>query len=279
MNWLLFIIIFIVACIILYLIAIMPRMLKRPDKTAFDGVFFAHRGLFNNTSHVPENSILAFKRAVEHGFGIEMDVQLTKDKVPVVFHDFTLQRACGTSGKVEDYTYEELQKLTLFGSGERIPKFEEVLRVVDGKVPLIIELKIEWLDYSVCKIADKILQRYKGKYAIESFNPLGLLWYRKHRNDVVRGQLSDHFRKEGTAKGYLYFLLHYLTLNFLTKPDFIAYNHKYHKNLSRCLCRHLYKAKAAAWTIKSEDQLKQAKQNFDWIIFDGFVPQKYLQNS
>ena len=214
----------------------------------------------------------AFARAAERGFGIEMDIQLTKDKVPVVFHDFTLKRACRTSGKVIDYTYDELKKLELFRSQEHIPTFEEALAVVDGRVPIIVELKIEWSDYRVCRIADSILRNYKGDYAIESFNPLALLWFRKNHKEVVRGQLSDHFRKEGTATVPFYFLLHYLTLNFLTKPDFIAYNHKYSKNMSRQICRYLYGASAAGWTIKSEEQLKKAKENFDWFIFDGFIP-------
>ena len=256
----------------LYLWAIMPRMVKRPDKTPFQGGLYAHRGLFDNESDAPENSLPAFARAAEKGFGIEMDIQLTKDKVPVVFHDFTLKRACRTSGKVIDYTYDELKKLELFRSQEHIPTFEEALEVIDGRVPIILELKIEWSDYRVCRIADSILREYKGAYAIESFNPLALLWFRKNHKEVVRGQLSDHFRKEGTANVPFYFLLHYLTLNFLTKPDFIAYNHKYSKNMSRQLCRYLYGAAAAGWTIKSEEQLEKAKENFDWFIFDGFVP-------
>lgn len=260
--------------ILMYLWAIMPRMLCRPDKTPFEGGYFAHRGLFDNETEAPENSLPAFRKAVEAGFGIEMDVQLTKDKVPVIFHDFTLDRACGTSGRVEHYTYEELKQLRLFQSNEHIPTFEEVLSVVDGKVPIIVELKIEWMDCSLCPVADKVLQEYKGDYAIESFNPLGLFWYRRKRKEVVRGQLADHFRKEGTARGIFYFLLHYMTLNFLTRPDFIAYNHKYPKNMSRQLCRYLFGATAAGWTIKSEEQLKKARDNFDWFIFDGFVPAK-----
>lgn len=264
----------ILVLILLYMFAIMPRMFHRPDKTPFEGGFFAHRGLFDNRLEAPENSLPAFQKAVERGFGIELDVQLTKDRIPVVFHDFTLKRACKKEGKVEQYTYEELQQFTLFESKEHIPTLEEVLAVIDGRVPIIVELKIEWLDYSVCSKADQILRRYHGAYAIESFNPLGLMWYRKNRKEIVRGQLADHFRKEGTAKGPFYFLLHYLTLNFLTRPDFIAYNHKYPKNISRQLCRYLYGATAAGWTIKNEDQLKAARENFDWFIFDSFIPKE-----
>lgn len=264
--------------VILYLWAIMPRMVKRPDRTPFEGKLYAHRGLFDNEGDAPENSLPAFAKAVESGFGIEMDIQLTKDKIPVVFHDFTLKRACRTSGKVMDYTYEELKKLELFCSQEHIPTFEEALEVIDGKVPIIVELKIEWSDCRVCRIADEILRKYNGLYAIESFNPLALLWFRKNHKEVVRGQLADHFRKEGNANVPFYFLLHYLTLNFLTKPDFIAYNHKYSKNMSRQICRYLYGAAAAGWTIKNEEQLEEAKENFDMFIFDGFIPGEQSAN-
>ena len=133
----------ILGLVILYLYAIMPRMIKRPDRTPFEGKLYAHRGLFDNETDAPENSLPAFARAVEKGFGIEMDIQLTKDKVPVVFHDFTLKRACRTSGKVIDYTYDELKNLELFCSQEHIPTFEEALAVVDGRVPIIVELKID----------------------------------------------------------------------------------------------------------------------------------------
>ena len=216
----------------------------------------------------------AFKKAVKAGYGIELDVQLTKDRVPVVFHDFTLERACGKPGKVYEYTYEELQQFPLFQSNERIPKFEEVLKVVDGKVPLIVEIKLEWMDLTVCAFVDKLLKEYKGMYCIESFNPLVLTWYRRYHNDVLRGQLSDAFLKEGEYRGVLYWILQNLLLNWMTKPDFVAYNHKYADNLSRRLCRKLYKNMAAAWTIKSQQELEAAKEEFDVFIFDSFIPKK-----
>ena len=146
------------ALMILYMLAIMPRMLGRADRKPFMGVLYAHRGLHDNRTDAPENSLKAFAKAVEAGYGIEMDIQLTKDGVPVVFHDFTLQRMCGTDGKVCDYTYEELQAFHLCESTERIPKFADVLALVDGKVPLIVELKIEGGDTGVCPVADELLR-------------------------------------------------------------------------------------------------------------------------
>lgn len=255
-----------------YLLAIMPRMLHKPDSEPFRHVLYAHRGLHRNGGEAPENSLAAFRKAVEGGYGIELDVQLTKDRIPVVFHDWTLKRMCGQPGRLSDYTYEELQRFCLLGSAEKIPKFADVLQLVDGKVPLIVELKIEKTDTLVCELADGLLRNYSGLYCIESFNPLGVYWYRRNRPEIVRGQLSDGFWADSQFRHPLYFLLEMLLFNFLTKPDFIAYNHRHAGNLSRVLCRGLYRNLAVAYTIKSEEELSAARRSFDLYIFDSFLP-------
>lgn len=259
---------------IMYLLAIMPKVNKRPKAAEFQNWLYAHRGLHDNATEAPENSMKAFARAMEAGYGIELDIQLSKDGVPVVFHDYTLQRVCGVPGRVSDYTCEELKRFSLYGTDERIPKFSEVLALVDGKVPLIVELKIERLDVALCPAADGLLQQYKGMYCVESFNPLGIFWYRRNRGNIVRGQLSDAFLREGEYVGGLPFVLQNLLFNFLTKPDFVAYHHKYPNMLSRRLCRGLYRNMAAAWTIRSQAELEAAKRNFDIFIFDSFVPRR-----
>ena len=273
MNGIAVILIFAAVFAAFYLFMIMPRIWKRPDMKPFRRFLYAHRGLHDNSADAPENSMKAFLRAVEAGYGIELDVQMTKDRVPVVFHDFSLKRVCREEGKVSDYTYQELQAFRLFESEERIPRFEDVLRLVDGKVPLIVELKIEkLLDTSVCSAGDKLLAGYKGIYCIESFHPLAVFWYRRHRRNVVRGQLADAFLKQRDKhRNPFCFFLEYLLFNWLSKPDFIAYNHQYPKALSRRFCRSLYHSTAAAWTIKSEEQLKTARKNFDIFIFDSFI--------
>lgn len=259
---------------VLYFLAIMPRMSRRGSWDKFTGVYYAHRGLHDNTSDAPENSMKAFQKAVKAGYGIEMDVQLSRDLVPVLFHDFTLERACGKPGRVCDYTYEELQEFSLFGSKERIPKFEDVLSMVGGKVPLIVEIKMEWMNLAVCPAADRLLRDYRGIYCIESFHPAVLLWYRRYHNDVMRGQLSDGFVKSGEYRGLQYWMMQNLLLNWMTKPDFIAYNHKYADNLSRRLCRKLYRHLAVAWTIKSQKEMDEAGKEFEIFIFDSFIPIK-----
>lgn len=250
----------------------MPHAFSRNKTKVFQNWLYAHRGLHDNRGEAPENSKRAFAKAVEAGFGIELDIQLTKDRIPVVFHDFTLSRVCGEKGKIKDYTFEELQRFTLFNSQEKIPRFEEVLKIVDGKVPLIVEFKIEYRDMGLCQEADKLLEAYGGLYCMESFNPLAVLWYRRKRPYVVRGQLSDAFSREEKHCHIMHLILQNLLLNCLTKPDFIAYNHKYPKMLSRTLCRKLYHNTAAAWTIKSQAELETARKDFDIFIFDSFLP-------
>lgn len=279
---------------VLYMLMIMPRVVNKPSSEPFTRVLYAHRGLHDNRSSAPENSMAAFRKAVEAGYGIECDVQLTRDGVPVIFHDFTLARiarypdgcvpadavpnpdgSLGVKGKVVDYTYEELLQFHLLDSDEKIPKFEEFLQMVNGTIPIIVELKIELKDLAVCRKVDELLEDYKGIYCIESFNPLGVMWYRKNRPQVFRGQLSDAFHKDKPEEfqGPLYFILTNLLFNFLTRPDFIAFNHKYANCLARRICRRVYGNVAAAWTIKSEEELAKARKHFDIFIFDSFVPQ------
>lgn len=263
------IIIVLLIIIFVYLFLIAPRLVQKPDRTPLYGVHYAHRGLFDNESDAPENSLNAIRRAVEAGYGIEFDVQLSKDDVPVVFHDASLKRMCGVDGKVWEYTLEELQKMKLANSNQTIPTLKQVLQVVQGQVPLIIEYKMDRVDTKVCKLGNEVLANYKGVYCMESFHPFAVQWYRQNRPDVIRGQLSQDFSKT-KYKGIQYWLMTHLLLNFLTRPDFIAYNHKDANQLSRRICK-LMGALSAAWTIKNEEQYQKAKEQFDLFIFDSFI--------
>lgn len=256
----------------LYLSALMPRVVNRPDTSLFNKKYFAHRGLHDNKGDAPENSMAAFRKAVDAGYGMELDVHVTKDGIPVIFHDSKLERMCGADGEIQDYTYEELQQFTLADSKERIPKLEELLFMVHGQVPLIVEIKSDNADTSCCAVIDKMLRAYNGEYCIESFDPRVLWWYRRHHKEVVRGQLSSNFRKDDGRKSVFFFLLTHLLLNFWTKPDFIAYNHKFMQEPGRRICRKLFRNPAAAWTIRSYEELERARGEFDVFIFESFMP-------
>ena len=270
MNVLGYIIIIVLIICVLYLFLIFPRTFRKPDRTPFLHTHYAHRGLFDNRSEAPENSLEAFKRAVEHGYGIELDVQLSKDNVPVVFHDASLKRMCGVDGNVWEYTLAELKELHLADSKAKIPTFEEALQVIAGKVPVIVEYKLDRVQTKVCELANELLATYSGAYCMESFHPLALLWYKKNRPDSMRGQLSMEFwHEEKYKKRHEMKLVAFLLTNVCTRPDFIAYQHTEADNISRCLAGKLG-ALSVAWTIKSREQYEAVKDKFDLFIFDSF---------
>ena len=155
---------------ILYLIAIAPA--KHPLGEPFVSTKYAHRGLHDK--ELAENSLAAFSAAVERGFGIELDVRLTKDERLVVFHDDTLTRMCGVDARVDEKTYDELLEYDLLDSGAKIPTFREVMELVGGKVPLLIEIKEDAGNKRVSEKLAEELAGYNGPYIIESFNPLSL---------------------------------------------------------------------------------------------------------
>lgn len=252
-----------------------PETEKTRSFAAFDNTMIAHRGLFNNNSDAPENSLAAFRNALEHGFGMELDVQLTKDGKLVVFHDFDLKRMCGVHKKLTELTYAELEQYSLKNSTEKIPLFSDVLELVNGKVPLVVEIKVDFDYKATTEAAAAMLSEYKGVYCMECFNPLALVWYRKHFPKVLRGQLSmDFFQSEDKMPQIVRFFLTNLLLNFWAKPDFISYNHKDRQIRGFRMCRKLFGVKTAAWTIKSEAELQTARETFDMFILTVFCQKK-----
>lgn len=263
-------------CIGLYMLMIMPQMLHRPDMSPFTGRLYAHRGLHDNSTDAPENSMPAFAKAVENNYGIELDIQLTKDNEIVVCHDFDLKRVCGADVRIRDITYEELQQYKLYQSDCTVPKLSEVLALVDGKVPLIVEYKSMDFHTELFELANEMLNRYQGVYCVESFNPYLVFWYKKNNPSVVRGILSDSYIKEGITvmPRIVCQCLHNLVFNFIIKPNFVAYNQKYYKDWARTICKKLYRLPAVAWTIQGQQDLEARAQDFDIFIFDSFIPKK-----
>ncbi len=256
----------------LYLFCIMPNIASKKDKRSPDCLekrYYAHRGFHDNSGDAPENSRLSFERAAQKGYGIELDVQLSLDNEVVVFHDDTLKRICGTNQKVSSLSKQELSQHKLLGSDECIPTLSDVLKCVDGRVPLLVELKPYGDLDKLCCAVNKILSDYDGDYIIESFHPNIIRWYRVHRPDISRGQLS------GVFKGYHDIklkMLKYLLTNINARPDFIAYESLGKNNISLLLCRNLFRACAVTWTIRSQKELNECKNHFDVFIFEGFEP-------
>lgn len=258
-----------------YLWLLSPCCSRRERLKPFEDVLIAHRGLFDNASEAPENSMAAFRKAVDAGFGIELDVQMTSDGKLVVFHDMTLKRMTGMEGGVTEHTYEELLQYPLGQSEERIPLFSQVLEMVDGRVPLVVEIKVGLRYKRTTAAVERALRPYQGLYCMECFHPLALAWYRKHVPSVLRGQLSEDYRYEEVwLPRPVRFILTNMLLNFLARPDFISYNHRDQGKHSFRICRKLLKGKTAAWTIRNQGELEAARGMFDVFIFDSFLPER-----
>ncbi len=253
----------------LYLYAVWPRTTRISDMMQYNHALFAHRGYHNKEKLIPENSMAAFRAAVAKGYGIELDIHITKDGKLAVFHDDTLERMCREPGSVEDYTMEELRRFHLLNTTERIPELREVLDYVDGRVPLLIELKIPGRSLAVCEASYEVLRGYKGRFLVQSFHTMGLYWYRKHAPETLRGQLSCNLTKSEEKEPYLLrFLIRFLLLNMLGRPDFISYKLKDLPNFSVSVCRSLSGTPAAVWTLRTEKALQQGQAEYNMCIFE-----------
>ena len=228
---------------------------------------FAHRGLHKKDKTVPENSLAAFERASSYGYGIELDVQLSKDGQVVVFHDDTLNRVCGVDSRVDEKTYDELSKISLCGTTQTIPLFSEVLKTVRGRGPLIVELKNGKRNEELCEKTYALLSKYSGEYCIESFNPFIVRWFKKNAPEVIRGQLANPPKDyNGEVGPITAVILGNCLLNFLSRPQFIAYKIT-PKPFTVKLCEALGAMKVA-WT--SHDWVNE--KFYDAVIFEFYKP-------
>lgn len=235
------------------------------------GHAFAHRGLHNKTR--PENSLSAFRAARDKGYGIELDIHLLTDGTLAVFHDHALIRMTGEEGKIEDLTAADLSRLHLNNTNEVIPTFGEVLSLIDGKVPLVIELKAAGNHSALVDAAMDALKTYTGAYCIESFDPRCVWHLKKRYPAVIRGQLSQNFiGSEEKLSCITKFILTHLLTNFLTRPDFIAYKFTDRKQLSVTLARKLWRVQGVVWTLTDKEQHKTALQEGYLPIFEQYEP-------
>ena len=231
---------------------------------------YAHRG-YHDKPQIPENSMAAFRRAVEYGLPSEFDVHLIADGSLVIFHDDDLER------QIEAYDLTNLRKLRLEGTDEVIPTFDEVLGLYeDTGLPLLIELKcVKGNHRALARAVAERLDSYKGEYVIESFDPRVLIEYRRLRPEVIRGQLSQNFFKsrEGLPF-YQVVMLTNLMLNIFTKPDFIAYKFADRNNsvLRSLIGRKRYDE--VSWTIQTADAFRTAKRDGSVPVFEKITPEE-----
>ncbi len=257
--------------LVLFLYSLYPG--RRRSTAPFDALPIAHRGLHTEDGEAPENSLAAFIRAKQAGYAVELDIQFTKDKQIVVFHDATLERVCGVNKRVDELTYSELANLPLQGGRERIPLFEEALQAL-GDTPLVCEIKSYGAnsDTSLCSAAWPLLKTYRGPLCIESFNPFMVQWFYKNHPEVMRGILSTCYDDIDEVTFWQGVALTALMTNFLTKPDFIAYDYDYQDKFPFRLCRAIYSPTCIAWTITDAKQNAGYRRRFDNCIFEQFYP-------
>ena len=252
----------------LYLWMIAPR--RRPKAAGLIGRLYAHRGLHDGNHTVPENSPAAFRLAVESGYGIELDVQPTADGKQIVHHDDNTLRVCGQEAVIRQTAYGDLPPLP---DGSPIPLFSDVLALVNGRAPLIVEIKPYGSPVGNAAATLEALRPYQGDYCIESFHPSVVRYFRKRAPGVVRGQLAmgGPFNRSETSL-LEHFALKYLLINCLGRPHFIAYSCAADRNLSMGLMKRLFKPMLAAWTLRDQALLDYARKDYDMLLFERFIP-------
>lgn len=257
--------------LLLYTLLVMGRR-KHPGLKALRGWNYAHRGLHGENR--PENSMAAFRAALDKGYGIELDIHLLKDGQLAVIHDHSLLRTAGADVQIEDLSAEDLSAYRLEGTNEQIPTFGQVLELFAGKAPLIVELKAIGGNHgALVDRAVEALRDYPGAYCIESFDPRCILYLKKHHKQIIRGQLTENFLAgKGKLPWVIKLLLTLQLGNFLLMPDFVAYKFADRKNLGNFLVRKLWGVQGVTWTLRSPEEHEKALQE-GWIpIFENYEP-------
>lgn len=234
--------------------------------------YLAHRGLYTRDQSIPENSLMAFSAALESGYGSELDVQCTRDGVVTVFHDDTLDRMCGMEGVLELKDWAELKNLTLANSRETIPTLDSVLDRIDGRVPLMIEIKSTKRIRATVSAVKSCLKDYPGHFSIVSFDPMVLREVKRQMPETVRGQLMEY----ALSKKHLPFIqrlvLNYALMNGINRPDFISIRYD-QVNLTYVLNR-LLGGFGVAWPLDSEQEEAKIQGRFDTVIFEHYLPKR-----
>lgn len=232
--------------------------------------YFSHRGFFNNKMQY-ENTLEAFQTSIDKGYGIELDVRITYDNEIVVFHDASLKRLFSLDIKVDSLYYDDLLNQTkhLF----HIPTFEEVLNLINGQVPIIVELKPVKKYKILSRKTRDLLLEYEGVFSVESFHPSIVYWFKKHEPKFERGQLLMSPREYDSIILGVFLLSHVTSL--FTRPNFYAYRKELGKSKIARFILNSTKKKIVSWTMKPGDELYL---NANEIIFENCDKPEELWN-
>jgi len=227
--------------------------------------FIAHRGLHKGHL-IPENSLLAFQKAIEKNYSIEFDITISNDDKVVVFHDEDLIRLCNINENIEDKNYAFLKNLKLYNTSENIPLFEEVLALVNGKIALIIEIKKHRNIGILEDIVVSLLDKYKGEYFICSFEKDILFWFRKNKINIKRGLIFESNPKRFVKYNKIVFMYKF----FKTKPDFTSLDYKLINSSIYEFCKRKG-LPIIIWTIDTKEKYEKIEEKVEGIIFENFM--------
>lgn len=231
--------------------------------------YIAHRGLHDKDKGIPENSLAAFECAIKKGYPIELDIMLSKDGGIVVFHDEGLKRMTGIDCDVDEMTANQLTSLRLLDTDEKIPMLTDVLKLVRGRVPLLIELKNKPQLYVMEKKLCRLMEKYKGFWAVQSFNPFRIGWFEKNCPEIERGQLISEFNGKNliarkiSAQPFVWKLI--------SCPTFISCDLR-SLTIDVLFDAHDIGAKLITWTANSKELLEEAAKFSRGIIFENCEP-------
>lgn len=229
----------------------------------------AHRGLHDINKGIPENSIKAFSNAISKNVAIELDITVLKDGTIVCFHDKNIFRMTNINEYVYNLNYDDLSKITLINSSEKIPRFVDVLNFVDGRVPLLVEIKAHKNYKRVLPLIGEMISNYQGDIAIFSFSPMIVFWFKNNYPNVIRGQITSFFDENPKMPKLLKGIMRKMLFNKITKPDFISYNSI---NLPNQYADEAKKAglTVISYTAFNKDEYLRIKNLYDNIVFEGF---------
>lgn len=247
------------------------------DLTWLKTALIAHRGFHSKDGTIPENSMLAYQEAMSRGYAIELDVNILKDGSVVCFHDHTLKRMCHDERLLSDVIYDDIKNLKLLSSHEKITLLQDVLDRVSGQVPLLIELKPHGNVVELSRAVIHVLKDYQGQYAIFSFHPRVVYYFKKHAPDMIRGQISESFSENINMPKTMKWLMKHMVFNPLTKPDFISYGIK---DLPNKTCDKLKRKGITIISYAARDQkgFDFVKKNYDNVVFEYFVPKNRVHS-
>ncbi len=256
-------------------IAIKPRTKDKPDLSLFSSYDYANGGLHDFCKNMPEHSLKAYELAVQHGYGVVIDVRLTKDGIPVAFADHELWRMCSRGGSIEEMTYEELKDCRLLDTDETIPTLREALELIDGQVPVQVHLK-EWNSNALqlCEDTAAVLDEYDGIFAVASLDFKIIRWFRRNRDSYIRVQMFEKSVDLGNSlfEAVVRIAKNLLLTNCTAKPDVISSHIVDRKNISLRLCRRLYRVPVMYWPIRTMKEYETARFDNAIASFEDIEP-------